>query len=410
VSDQTDGAVKDEKRGAKGTVRGKLYDPLDLFVIGLDGGLLGISTEEEARVNALPEAERLPAFAPYRIAWAKDQFPDDKTAHAMIDALVDDRATQPLDPGFHASCQGGVNEPVIATDIGTMKDGSPMVAMIEGRQRDRSLRIHNTDRLSEKLPPYSLSVILKTNLSPKKAREIRVVTGNHVALTPLQRAERAQEMIDSGVAPVDVAPIVGCLSKKALSNLLDLLKTDAGVQEAIASGGVTLGAAREMAHLPPEEQRARAKVITEQNLKGRRASEIARTGRTSTSKKTAAPPRAVVAAIGKRLCGSNDPLLHVVGAILVWADSGVDAGLEKIPGLREIITEQIVKNQGLPIPEVDRERLRALMESIGSEDQAAAKLGINKTSLVRAVAGMKLKTRVRGAILAALKPEEQKAA
>ena len=398
-----------DRLGAKGALRNPLYDPHVLFIVGLDGGTLGLDAEEEQRIAKLPEWERAAALAPFRIAWLEEQFAADAHALGLIDALVDDRATQPLDASFHASCVSGVHEPVIAVHIGSLRDGSPCVGVCEGRQRVRSLRIHNTDRAAAEspLPPYALATVMKTFASPRKAREIKIVTSNHVALTPLQRALRARELLADNIAPADVAPLVGCTSVKALKDLMEILKKDASVQAAVGAGTVSSAAAREMKHLSAGEQRERVATIASTGAKGKRAREIARTGKAGAVGSTQAPAGSLVEGLAKSLGGSSDPLLSVVGVALVWVTTGSEEGIERIPGLKELIAEEVIRHNGLPLDAIERDRLALRVAALGGIDSAAIKMGVNKGTLARAMTGQRVRTRVRAALLAAIVPEAQ---
>lgn len=413
MSDQqgSEATKGDGKLGAKGAGKHALYDPHVLFVIGLDGGTLGLDASEEQRIAALPEWEQPAALAPYKLAWLRDQFAGNDHALGMIEALIDDRATQPLDPGFVASCANGVAEPVIASHLGALKDGTPCVAMVEGRQRCRSLRVVNKDRAAEDppLPPFSLLTVVKTYASPKKAREVKIVTANHVALSPLQRARRAKELLDDGVAPVDVAPLVGLTSKSSLKQLLELLDRDTSVQEAVSTGTVSAAAAREMKHLSAGEQRERVQKITASGARGKRAVEVAKTGN-ATAPETTAPARSIVEGVTKKCGASSDPLLVVVGRALSWAFAGDEAGIDKVPGLRALITEETTRHHGLALSETERARLQQKVDALGGPESAADKLGLNKMTLARALSGLKVKTRVRGVLVKVIEADEEKRA
>jgi hypothetical protein len=396
-----DAAASEARLGAKGTGQTKLFDPWAVTIVGLDGDPLDLPREEKARIDALEPDERLPLLAPYRIAGLKKAFASDPQACAYIDAAIDSRATQPQDPGFVASCSSGVHEPIIVTNIGT--NSEPCLIVIEGRQRTRAMRSINAERAAESppAPPLSLSAIIRNFSSPKKAREVKVSTGVSVNLSALQRAERAQELLDAGIAPVDVAPLVGCTSVKALKHVMEILAAPEEVKDALTAGEVTAQAVREMRHLSATEQGKRVRTIADGGLRGKRARAVARSGQES-EETTKAPPTPIVDALAKRCVGSSDPLLAAVGAALVWSMSGKDGGLSRVPGFVELIREEQTKYFGIPLDETDTKRLRALVDSKGGVDKTAPTLGVSPSTLARALVGSRIRSRARAALLKAI--------
>ncbi len=292
---QTAAANETDKRGARGSGRTKLYLPNQILVPELDGPILGLADDEKARIDGLEPWEQVQQLAPYRVRGLLAHFAGDPHACAMRSSrsLTTARRRCSIRASC-ASCESGVNEPVIVTDIGNLPSGEPALLCVEGRQRTRSLRYWNNQRAAETppAPPLSLNCIVRVFSSPKKAREVRIVTANHVALSPLQRAERAQELLDSGVAPVDAAPLCGFTSAKALKLGMEILKRPEAVKDAVASGAVTAQALMEMRHLSAGEQTRRADTIASQGLRGRRARQVARTGQT-TEETTKAPARSI---------------------------------------------------------------------------------------------------------------------
>jgi ParB-like chromosome segregation protein Spo0J len=393
-----------DRQGSRGT-SGKvsLYFPFDLCIPEIDGPLLGVTPEDAARIAKLPEWERPAAEAPFRVAGLLAEFAGNDLACAIIDAALDDRSTQPLSPEFVASTECGISEPVLATVIGNRKDGSPCVMIYEGRQRDRAERYNAGVRAKEGLPPRTLPVVLRTFTSARKLREIKVSTSNHVQLSPIQKAHRYQELVENNVAPDDAAKMVGWRDAKSARSGLEILKRDGSVQDAVASGGITAQTAKSLRYLSAGEQRSRVEQIKAVGATGRKARQIATSG-TASDSTTKAPPRSVLENLSKRLVASKDPILIVVGSALTWSLTGDETGLEKAPGLAESVGEETAKYHGLSLSVDDRERLGNFCEAGGGVPTVATKIGVNASTIARGMAGLKLKLKVRAAILKAIAP------
>lgn len=95
-------------------------------------------------------------------------------------------------------------------------------------------------------------------------------------LSALEQAQAAQRMIKELPATVgDLAQALG-MSRPALSNLLRLLKLDAGVRKLLAEDRLSAGHARAIAGAPRTRQLALAQAVVAKNLTVRQAEQLAR--------------------------------------------------------------------------------------------------------------------------------------
>lgn len=184
------------------------------------------------------------------------------TAHAVIDGIAQRyRTAKDPPPEFIETLSIGVIEPVIYTNIGADKNGKYWPLICEGRQRTMGLRVKNAERIAAGLPSYEmqgLSVKLVGANAGSVARQIKIMSGSRVEISPMARCADAHDLFREGLSKADIAKMMTLTSEQAVTDIMALADCSPAVQAAVdlgvKSGGITQTIAVKLSKLPPAEQ------------------------------------------------------------------------------------------------------------------------------------------------------------
>lgn len=186
-------------------------------------------------------------------------------AGEIIRAVVQKYRTAKAPPGYFVnSLRGGVNEPIILTDLGPDKRGKSWAVVVDGRQRCVGLRTVNEENASAKpaLPRFKCPAVFRA-FSHKgaglAAAMVKAVSNVHVAMTPSQKADDVLDLDWRGVGHEDIAHAIGARDTDEVASLLALAACCDAVKVAVDEGRYPLAdVARCKLHtLPEAEQVAR---------------------------------------------------------------------------------------------------------------------------------------------------------
>ncbi|WP_407575317.1 ParB/RepB/Spo0J family partition protein [Raoultella terrigena] len=152
----------------------------------------------------------------------------------------------------------GVIEP-----IAVWKDSETgKVYVVFGRQRVKHVIEANRRLVEMGKEPLLIPGVVKRGTLIQMAQ--LMVSENEIrqADTPIGRAKKMAALQDRGHGDDDVALLFGC-SVQTVQATLALLECTQAVQAAVESGEITVTHARQLADLPPEDQREKVKELTD---------------------------------------------------------------------------------------------------------------------------------------------------
>jgi ParB family chromosome partitioning protein len=180
--------------------------------------------------------------------------------------LYDERIHLPLDEAMVLNIMDqGVIEPIVV-----WKDKETgLVCVVDGRQRVKHAIEANIRLLQEGKEPLHVPGVVRIGSANRMSQAM--VSANEIrrADTPLGRAKKMADMLSRGNDEEDLALFFGISIQTVLATL-SLLECTQAVQNAVESGQITIGHARQLADLPPEEQRDKVQqlVSVAQETKG----------------------------------------------------------------------------------------------------------------------------------------------
>mgnify|MGYP001568317085 CR=1 FL=1 len=218
--------------------------------------------------------------------------------------LYDERVHLPLDEAMVLNImQNGIIEPGVVRKNGHREDGSPVVEIVDGRQRykcgkeaDRRLRLEGKEgirypavrRQGDSVDLFGVMI---------SANEIRKGDDSIV------RAKKLARYLATGKSKAEAAIAFG-VTQSTVKNLLELLDLHPDVQKAV-EGGLPITIAKELSSVPQEEQPGKlAELVASGNVSGTRGIEAAkeiRRGRAPASDKVRMMSRPKVEAWKKAL-------------------------------------------------------------------------------------------------------------
>lgn len=173
--------------------------------------------------------------------------------------LYDERIYLPLNEGMVLNIMSqGVIEPIVI-----WKDReSGVVFVVDGRQRVKHAREANIRLEKEGKPPVMVPAVVRIG-SVHRAKEA-AISANEIYIpdTPLGRAKKMASMLELSYDESDLALFFGC-SAQTVSATLALLDCTQAVQDAVESGQINTGHARQLAQLPPDEQREKVQELVQ---------------------------------------------------------------------------------------------------------------------------------------------------
>lgn len=204
-----------------------------------------MDTFAEKRFNAVKRAEML-MYDADKLVLVEDK------SHP----LYDERIHMPLPEALVRSVAAqGVLEPVIVRRNGEAEDGTPVVEVVDGRQRVRAAREANK-RKGKGEPPILVPAVMKRG-DEGDAFGVMVATNEiRVATDALGNARKLKRYLDMGYSEKDAEVVFGTDSR-GIRNLLALMNCSRPVQKAVESGELPLTVARTLSALPTEEQTAK---------------------------------------------------------------------------------------------------------------------------------------------------------
>lgn len=167
--------------------------------------------------------------------------------------LYDERIHLPLDEAMVLNIiDQGVLEPIIVwkdAEAGT-------TCVVDGRQRVRHTIEANARLVARGEAPLQVPAVVRRGSAVRMAQAM--VSANEIrrADTPLGRAKKMAALLERGHDEADLALLFGCTAQ-TVRNTLALLNSCADVQQAVEAGQINAGQARQLAGLPPEQQRER---------------------------------------------------------------------------------------------------------------------------------------------------------
>jgi hypothetical protein len=215
----------------------------------------------------------------------------EKYAAEVVRAVVQKYRTAGDPPDYFVrSLTGGVNEPIILTDLGPDAKGKSWAVVVDGRQRALGLRIVNDRNAASKppLPRLQLAAVFrafKRDGAGLAAALVKVTSNVRVARTFTQRADDVLDLDGRGVAHADIAPLVEASDAAEVALLVALAGCDVAVKDAVDAGRLGLAEVGALAKLSHEEQARRVTRATAapKGANGKAARE---------ARDKAAPPRA----------------------------------------------------------------------------------------------------------------------
>lgn len=167
-------------------------------------------------------AQRLAAF------WFSPE--DLNIAMDPKDPLYDSRAMEKVDEDFvNTIVEGGIIQPICITK----RDDSPWV--VTGRRRTLGARQANVILASMGQPPVKVPCTYKRATEERLMRDIIIENEHRKADNVIQKAEKAQRLIDSGYGVSDIAPMFG-VSTQTINKWLSYLELPKNERDAIIAG------------------------------------------------------------------------------------------------------------------------------------------------------------------------------
>lgn len=171
--------------------------------------------------------------------------------------LYDERIHLPLDEAMVLNIMDqGVLEPIIVwKDPETGK-----TCVVDGRQRVKHSLESNRRLIESGKEPLLVPGVVRRGSARRMAEAM--VSANEIRRpdTPLGRAKKMADMLSRGNDEEDLALFFG-VGIQTVQATLSLLECTQAVQEAVESGQITTGHARQLAELPPEEQREKVQEL-----------------------------------------------------------------------------------------------------------------------------------------------------
>jgi ParB family chromosome partitioning protein len=177
----------------------------------------------------------------------------------------------------------GIDVPIIVRLNGKRDDGTPIVEVVNGRQRVRSAREAN-----KRIAAANKKLAPDERAEPIRVPGVRTRGEDHAMLakmvrtnvlfveeTPLSKARKAARLLEMGRSYDEVARQFG-VKEGTIKSWEALLGLDASVQKAVETGELPPTTAGKLAELPREEQKtALAKMRADGALKGKSGREAA---------------------------------------------------------------------------------------------------------------------------------------
>lgn len=173
--------------------------------------------------------------------------------------LYDERIHLPLDEAMILNiAEQGVIEPIVV-----WKDPeSGRTCVVDGRQRVRHTLEANKRRAAQGEKPHEVPGVVRRGSAVRMQQAM--VSANEIrrADSPLGRAKKMVSMLERGNDEKDLALCFGCTVATVRATLA-LLDCTQAVQDAVEAGTVNATHARQLAAMPPEEQRQKVKELSE---------------------------------------------------------------------------------------------------------------------------------------------------
>ncbi len=171
--------------------------------------------------------------------------------------LYDERIHLPLDEAMVLNIMDqGVIEPIVV-----WKDKETgLVCVVDGRQRVKHAKEANIRLQREGKEPLHVPGVVRIGSANRMQQAM--VSANEINRpdTPLGRAKKMADMLARGNDDEDLALFFG-VGVPTIQATLALLECTQAVQNAVESGQITTGHARQLADLPPDEQRVKVQAL-----------------------------------------------------------------------------------------------------------------------------------------------------
>lgn len=173
--------------------------------------------------------------------------------------LYDERIYLPLSESMVLNIMDqGVIEPIVIwkdKETGT-------VYVVDGRQRVKHAREANRRLTDQGKPCLMVPAVVRIG-SVHRAKEAAISANEiHIPDTPLGRAKKMASMLALSYDESDLALYFGC-SAQTVTATLALLDCTQAVQDAVEAGQINTGHARQLAQLPPDDQREKVKELVQ---------------------------------------------------------------------------------------------------------------------------------------------------
>lgn len=147
----------------------------------------------------------------------------------------------------------GVKVPILVRFNGKAEDGTPIVEVVNGRQRVRAAMEANKRLRKEGLEPIRVQGIIVRG-TDNDMLGLMILANELVELdTPLAKARKAQRALDGGLGVQEVAALFG-VKDVTIKQWQALLDCSTPVQQAVESGELPPTTAAMLSKLPREEQ------------------------------------------------------------------------------------------------------------------------------------------------------------
>lgn len=202
--------------------------------------------------------------------------------------LYDARVHLPVDESMVESVLlVGIIEPILVRRAGENEDGSPIIEVINGRQRVKAVLEANR-RLKKQGADQEILVPARTRRGEDNNLFLQLVVANEVRIedTQVERARKAQKLLDYGFPAEKVMTLFHYESQQGLENLLAILECSGPIIKAIEDGTIAASHAPDFRKLPHEKQKQRLQEMVSTGVtKGRAAKKAIRNGKPTKTKK-----------------------------------------------------------------------------------------------------------------------------
>ena len=221
-----------------------------------------------SRNEAFGAASRgdLYAYEPVGLVLVEDE------SHPLYDERVKREPSKRL---IKSIMKHGVLVPIVVRKNGVRKDGTPIVEVVDGRQRVKASREANRQLVEAGQNPILIQAVYRKPDDEASADCMILVNEHRSQDDIVTKAEKLQRYLDRGRTEED-AKLTFAISSRELTRLSRVLDMGADLKTALQSKTVTMEIALRLSELPRQDQPAALQKVLEGGTgRGRQAAEAA---------------------------------------------------------------------------------------------------------------------------------------